>query len=310
MQIRTIDCEYVAPQVAAAFLLIHQGRAAFIDNNTAHAVPILLDTLDHHGLTPEDVDYCIITHVHLDHAGGSSALMSACPNAQLLAHPRAARHVIDPSRIIQSAQGVYGEAQFEALYGRIEPINADRVRTIDDEEVVSFAGIPLHFLHTRGHANHHMVIHIPSEGVIFTGDTFGIVYPQLQIPGPFAFPSTSPTDFDAKAAIQSVDRVLSSKAHTAYLTHFGATQELHSIAAQLKHLLQISGELVARGTASGFSEEELHSWIKQELKTAYQQALVAHRIPTTDNIWQLLQLDFILNAQGLVYAVIKQRRSS
>src|SRR5690242_1066192 len=94
----TIDCDYLHPRFAAAYLLRQGDRAAFIDNNTQYAVPRLLDSLKAEGLRPEQVDYVIITHVHLDHASGSAALMEACPNATLLAHPRAAPHMIDPSK--------------------------------------------------------------------------------------------------------------------------------------------------------------------------------------------------------------------
>ena len=115
----TIDCDYVLPQVACAYLRIQGDEAAFIETNTTHAVPKLLSTLAAEGMKPEQVRYVIITHVHLDHAGGTSALLAACPNATVLAHPRAARHLVDPEKLVASARAVYGEAKFDALYGKI-----------------------------------------------------------------------------------------------------------------------------------------------------------------------------------------------
>ncbi|MBK6532427.1 MAG: MBL fold metallo-hydrolase [Deltaproteobacteria bacterium] len=134
----TIDCDYVQPALACAYLRISQGECAFIETNTAHAVPKLLAALAAQGRSPADVRYVIVTHVHLDHAGGASALMEALPNATLLAHPRAARHLIDPSRIIAGATAVYGAEQFAALYGTIRGIDASRVRSLEDGAEVPF----------------------------------------------------------------------------------------------------------------------------------------------------------------------------
>lgn len=167
-QVITIDCDYLFPQYAASYLLIEGDRAAFIENNTVHAVPRLLSALKQAGLTPEQVEYVVITHVHLDHAGGSAALMQACPGATLLAHPRAARHVKDPSRLIAGARAVYGDARFEALYGKIDPVPAERVREMGDEEILRWRGREWTFLHTRGHANHHFCIYDSALKGVFT----------------------------------------------------------------------------------------------------------------------------------------------
>src|SRR5690606_13064670 len=203
--VRTIDSGYMGQRgVAAAFLVHDAGEAAFVETSTALAAPRMLRALEEEGLRPEQVRYVVITHVHLDHAGGASALMRACPEATLLAHPRAARHAIDPSRLVASATAVYGEARFRELYGAIEPIPAQRVRAVDDGEVLPLGRRELSFLHTRGHANHHFVVHDRAAGGVFTGDAFGIGYPALQTDGRFVFPSTSPTDFDPVAARESL----------------------------------------------------------------------------------------------------------
>src|SRR5690242_7173105 len=122
MSIDTIDCHYVMPNFAAAYLLADQGKAAFVDNNTTHSVPTLMNALKQRGLEPKDVQFIMVTHVHLDHAGGTSALATLCPNAVVLAHPRAAPHLIDPRKLVSSARAVYGDAIFDQLYGKIDPI--------------------------------------------------------------------------------------------------------------------------------------------------------------------------------------------
>ena len=114
-QVHTIDCEYVKPQLAAAYLITHNGEAAFVETNTTHAVPHLLRTLDETGTERSAVKYIIVTHVHLDHAGGASALMKELPEATLVAHPRAARHLIDPTKLVGAATHVYGKEVFAKL---------------------------------------------------------------------------------------------------------------------------------------------------------------------------------------------------
>src|SRR5699024_856348 len=209
------------------------------------------------GLTPEQVEYLIITHVHLDHAGGTSKLAKACPNATVVAHPRAAPHVIDPSKLVASASAVYGEAEFERLYGRIEPVAEARVKVMEDDETLRFGGRELRFLHTRGHANHHFCIKDSASGAIFAGDAFGLIYPALQAEGTFAFPSTSPTDFEPDLARDSIRRLVEEKPSRLYLTHFGAVTDVDTAAGQLTRHLDFAERLRDDAEASDLPDEAL-----------------------------------------------------
>jgi glyoxylase-like metal-dependent hydrolase (beta-lactamase superfamily II) len=148
-------------------------------------------------LAPEQVRYVIPTHVHLDHAGGAGSMMAAFPNAELLIHPRGARHMIDPERLIASAMEVYGEPKFRHLYGEILPIDPQRVVEMEDGESVNLGGRLLEFRHTRGHANHHFCVWDKTSRGWFSGDMFGISYPWCRFPrGDYVFPATTPTQFD------------------------------------------------------------------------------------------------------------------
>lgn len=305
----TIDCQYLRPRFAASYLLIDRGRAAFIDNNTAHSVPLLLAALKREGLTPDHVDFVIVTHVHLDHAGGTSQLMTACPQATLLAHPRAVRHLIDPTKLVTSARQVYGAEAFDRLYGRIEAIPAERVRAVADEERVAFgAGTPLRFLHTRGHANHHFCIWEPDTASIFTGDAFGVAYPALQRAGLFIFPSTSPTDFDYAQAVASVDRILDTGARTAYPTHFGAVTDLPGAARQLRAHLEFSQRLLERARAQAPAHPDpgaLAAELERELWDHFAKTAGAQGLALTADDRELLKLDVQLNAQGLAHRALE-----
>lgn len=303
----TIDCEYVMPQLAAAYLREDGGEVAFIEANTTHAVPRMLAALGQAGLAPEAVKYVIVTHAHLDHAGGTSALMKACPNATLLAHPRAARHLIDPSRLVASALTVYGEQAFEALYGTIEAIDAARVRSMEDGDVVTLGKATLRFLHTRGHANHHFVVHDETEGVVYTGDTFGLVYPALQRGQRFAYPSTSPTDFDGAAAIASVQRVVDLKPRAVALTHFGEFEDVQVIAAQLIKWLELSTRMAEEGARSGDEQGTLEQRFKWKLDQEFELAASRAGLTLSDADRQLIRFDSELNGLGLAVAAIRQR---
>lgn len=295
----TIDCDYVAPQLASAYLRVQGDEAAFVETNTTHAVPKLLGALAREGVRPEQVRWVIVTHVHLDHAGGASALMRACPNAKLLAHPRAARHLIDPSRLVASAKGVYGEAKFDALYGAIEPIDAARVEALDDGATRPLGDATLRFLHTRGHANHHFVIHDPAYDTVFTGDTFGLVYPRLQRGARFAFPSTSPTDFDAAEARRSLDLVLGLATRSVCLTHFGEHEDREVIAGQLRRWLDVSEALVEQARGRG---DDAEAFVRARLEAEMARATAEAGLVLDEDDRALIGFDLDLNAQGLAFA--------
>src|SRR5215471_20479487 len=125
--ITAIDTEYLYPGHAAAHLIEDSGHAAFVDVGTNSSVPYLLGALDELGIAREAVDYLLLTHVHLDHAGGAGALMRELPNARAVLHPRGAPHMIDPSRLVAGSRAVYGEERFAQFYGELVPIPRERV---------------------------------------------------------------------------------------------------------------------------------------------------------------------------------------
>lgn len=207
--IHVIDTGFVRPHLDAAYLIVEKGRGAFIDCGVNHSVPRLLAALADAGLAPGDVDWLILTHVHLDHAGGAGALMQQLPNARLVVHPRGARHMIDPSRLWAGATAVYGEAEMQRSYGQLVPVAAERVVEAPDGHAVELAGRRLVCLDTPGHARHHNAIHDPASGCVFSGDTFGVSYREFDTAqGPFIVPATSPSELDPPALHRSIDRLV------------------------------------------------------------------------------------------------------
>src|SRR6218665_2062654 len=153
--IYAIDTGFQRPRFDAAYLMVENGRAAFIDTGTNHAVPRLLAALEALGLGPDQVDWVIPTHVHLDHAGGVGLLMQSLPSAQVLVHPRGLRHLVDPTALYQGALAVYGEAEMQRSYGHLVGVPAERIAASHDGQTLSLAGRELLLLDTPGHARHH-----------------------------------------------------------------------------------------------------------------------------------------------------------
>src|SRR5215472_10404034 len=225
--ITAVDAEYLYPGHAAAHLVVDEGRAAFVDVGTNSSVPFLLASLDELGIARAAVDYLLLTHVHLDHAGGAGALMEELPNARALLHPRGAPHMIDPGKLIAGSIAVYGAERFRRLYGQLLPIAEGRVRTVADGERVVLGGRTLELIHTPGHAQHHYVVVDAAHASIFSGDTFGISYRALDTEnGAFITPSTVPTQFDPEQHIASIDRMLAYRPESIYLMHFSRVTDV------------------------------------------------------------------------------------
>ena len=303
----TIDCDFTMPLFAASYLLVSDGEAAFIDNNTRHCVPKLLATLGEYGLTPANVKYVIITHVHLDHAGGTGELMRACPNATLLAHPRGARHMIDPSKLINAVRHVYGDAVYEATYDPLLPVAADRVQSMEDNSTVELGKRKLRFIHTRGHANHHMCIMDDTTGEIFTGDSFGIAYPDLQKGKLLIYPTTSPTDYDGELAREALDKILATKAKVAYLTHYGAVHQMREAAEILKGDLHKCDQIVA-GAKKCASEAEALEFCKAQWRELLGAKLKAAGLDWNAATEKILAMDIDLNGAGLAHKALVDRQ--
>jgi glyoxylase-like metal-dependent hydrolase (beta-lactamase superfamily II) len=306
----TIDSD-VTPQFTACYLRLvpDEDECAFLEAHTAHALPRLLGALAAAGRRPESVRWVIVTHAHLDHAAGASALLEACPNATLLAHPRAAKNLIDPSRLIAGAQAVYGEARFAELYGTIRPIPAARVRSLGDGERFDLGNDQLTAHHTAGHAFHHFIVDDPATDTVFTGDTFGLVYPALQGRAPgdpharFAFPSTSPTGFHAEEARRSIVKVLDLGRRFVAPTHFGRWAEKEVIGQQVRRFIDQAEEWLREYDDFEGTTEALEADLRAAIWLSFHEA--APWLDDADR--QLLGLDVELNAQGLAHAILGRR---
>jgi len=295
--VHAIDTGFHRDHFDAAYLVVHAGRAAFIDTGTNFAVARLLGALDALGLARSAVDWVIPTHVHLDHAGGVGLLMQQLPTAQVLVHPRGVRHMVDPSVLWQGATAVYGAAEMERSYGVLQPVPAERVQASSDGMQLSLAGRPLLLAHTPGHAKHHHCIWDAETLGWFTGDTFGLSYREFDTAqGAWIMPTSTPVQFEPEVLAASVQRMLALQPQCMYLTHYGRVGDVQRLGALLLELLQ---RVVALGRAHRHSVDR-HAVLQCGLLAIYADSLAAHGC-TLDaaRIAELLAMDVELNAQGM-----------
>ena len=296
--ITLVDAEYGHSGVAAIYLLEDAGQVAIIETGTNHSVPYVKEALESLHLSFDDVSYIIPTHVHLDHAGGAGELMHRCQHAQLVVHPFGARHLIDPSRLEAGTIAVYGKKKFRQLYGKIRPIDASRVIEAPGFFKLKLNHRKLKFLDTPGHARHHFCIYDKQSNGIFTGDTFGVSYPQLSTPnGPYIFATTTPVQFDPGALLQSIECLASRQADHMYLTHFGAIQPTEAVVKQLKRSVRHFANMAldAQDMQEGRVEhlcENIKAYILEQLAEMGCELSVEEQRKTIEN-------DAQLNAQGL-----------
>jgi len=235
--------------------------------------------------------------VHLDHAGGVGLLMQELPRARLIAHPRGARHLVDPARLVRSATAVYGPEEMERSYGTLVHVGADRVLKTADGMTLELAGRPLVFLDTPGHAMHHHCIWDERSRSFFTGDTFGLSYREFDTPrGAWIMPTTTPVQFQPEALRRSIGRMLAYSPQRLLLTHYGAVREVPRLAGLF--LAQLD-EMVALARALARAHDR-HAALKRGLEAIHLKSLRAHGVTLGDErIRELLALDLELNAQGI-----------
>jgi glyoxylase-like metal-dependent hydrolase (beta-lactamase superfamily II) len=292
-----IDTHYVRPGHAASHLVVDSGRAAFVDTGPAPAAPLLLAALDELGIAREQVDYVFVTHVHLDHAGGTGQLIEALPNARAVLHPRGAPHMIDPKKLIAGSIEVYGAETFNRLYGELVPVPADRVLVTEDRTRIELGRRTFEFIDAPGHARHHHVAIDLDHREIFSGDNFGICYHEFDTAaGPFMLPTTTPVQFDPDAFHATIDRMMSYRPGRIYQTHFGPVTDVERLARDL-HACLVELVRIARAHAGEMDrraliEADMFRYLNERLDEHGYAGDVAER-------HRLLDEDVSLNASGL-----------
>ncbi|MDN5863837.1 MAG: MBL fold metallo-hydrolase [Gammaproteobacteria bacterium] len=297
--IYAIDTDYVRPRLDASHLVVRNGHAAFVDCGTNHSVPYLLAALKALEVAPEAVDYLFLTHIHLDHAGGAGRLMEALPHATCVVHPKGAPHLSDTGQLEAGTRATYGNQVYDTLYGELVPIPAERIRSVEDGETIRLDDSPFRFLHTPGHALHHVAIHDETAKSVFAGDIFGIAYRVFDNPAgePFIFPATTPTQFDPDQMHASIDRITALSPRAVFLTHYSRVTDIERLAADLHacvdRYVEIAREHENDEDARNRIRHALHDYLAGRLEEHGTQIEAETR-----ETW--LEMDMNLNAAGLL----------
>lgn len=200
-------------RITAAFLV--RGRqTALVETGPKSSIDALTAALDAAGA--EDIDWIVVTHIHLDHAGAAGTLAARWPDARVAVHPLGAPHLADPTKLWASAGRIYGD-QMIALWGGIDPIDSGRIVAIQDGDVIDLGGRRLTAIETPGHARHHHAYLDDAAGVVLCGDALGVCLPESAI----IRPATPPPEFDLESAVASVERIRDLDAASLWFTHFG-----------------------------------------------------------------------------------------
>jgi glyoxylase-like metal-dependent hydrolase (beta-lactamase superfamily II) len=297
--ITAIDSGMVRPQMAACYLLETGSAVAVIETGNAASADRVLKVLKSRGRRPEEISHVIVTHVHLDHAGGAGTLIQRLPQATLVAHPYGARHLIDPSKLEAGARAVYGDARFDEMYGSLVPVPKDRVIVKEDGEELAVGGRRLEFMDAPGHARHHFTVWDEQTSGWFTGDTFGLSYRNLDTEnGAFIFPTTTPIQFDPPALISSIDRMMEKSPSNMYLTHFGRVQETERLAEDMRSAVREFVELAERFENS----DDRTRCIEDAMMDRLFERARAHGVTLEEEaLRETFAGDVILNTQGIEF---------
>ncbi|OIJ15792.1 MBL fold metallo-hydrolase [Anaerobacillus arseniciselenatis] len=284
--------------------VINEDELTLVETGPSMSVPYILNGLKQLNIDPADIKYIIVTHIHLDHAGGAGLLLKDCPNAKVVVHPKGARHLADPSRLIQGAKAVYRD-DFERLFEPILPIPEEKLIIKEDGDTLYLSeNCQLTFHHTRGHADHHFSIYDPVSNGIFTGDTVGVRYDQIK-EFEFYLPSTSPNQFRPDEMIASLEKIVNElKVDTIYFGHFGPSNQPMEVYKQIKYWLPKFVETGEKVRDKGHGHEQLC----EELLTLVQNFISEKNIVESHHVYEVINVDLQVCSMGIIYYLEKRNK--
>lgn len=277
--------------------VVNEEELTLVDTGPSPSVKHVKKGLETLGFSLDQVKYIIVTHIHLDHAGGAGLLLEECPNAKVVVHPRGARHLADPARLVAGAKMVYGE-RFSELFDPVVAIPEERLLIKDEGDKLEIGpACTLSFMDTPGHAKHHFSIYDPVSNGMFTGDTVGIRYEQLIRDGVDLFlPSTSPNQFDPDAMREEIERMLNMDLDYIYFGHFGMTSNPKMALRQVAEWLDIF--MKEAETIGELSKS--HEILAERLSDRVRDHIREKNVPDNHEVYGLIELDMQVSAMGIL----------
>ena len=225
-------------RVTSAYLLAG-SKPALVETGPTTSTGAVVAGLGALGIGPEDLAHVVVTHIHLDHAGGAGTIAELFPRATVWVHDRGAPHMADPGKLVASATRLYGEERLRSLFGLVAPVPAERLRSVGDGDAIDLGGRRLEVLYTPGHASHHVALWDSDTGAVFAGDALGIHLPDVKV----LRPATPPPDIDVEAGVVSIDTIRVRARSMLLFSHFGPVREIDEVcglaASRLKRWAEV-----------------------------------------------------------------------
>lgn len=249
--------------ITAAFVVRGDRRTALIETGPKSTVANVLEGLERGGV--ESLDWIVVTHIHLDHAGAAGTLARRWPRARVAVHEVGAPHLVDPIKLWSSAGRIYGD-QMERLWGGIDPLDADRIHVLADGDHIDLGGRRLQALETPGHASHHHAYVDDATGILFAGDALGVRLPGIEL----VRPATPPPEFDLELALESIARIERAAPRELWLTHFGPARGISvaGMCAEAANGLEKWREWVTEARGKTLELDEVSALVTQKARAA------------------------------------------
>jgi len=245
--------------------LIRGERPCLVETGAAHSAAAVVDTLADLGVGADDLATIVVTHIHLDHAGGVGDLAAAFPNAQVVVHEAGARHLADPSRLMASAERVFGPV-LDELFGRLRPTDAERITVLSGDDAIDLgSGRRLESFDSPGHARHHVGLLDSVSGDLYTGDAAGVWTPET---GDLR-PATPPPEFDLEAALGSLDRMRERTPTRLLFSHFGPVTDVPTTLDRSVEELRLWVELVRDARAERLDLDHAVARVRERTAERY-----------------------------------------
>jgi glyoxylase-like metal-dependent hydrolase (beta-lactamase superfamily II) len=292
--IQAIDTRMCGRDRVTSSYLVRAQEPAIVETGPTTSVSAVLAGLEELGVGRNDLAHIVVTHIHLDHAGGAGALAPHFPEATVWVHERGAPHLADPAKLVQSASRVYGEERLREMFGSVDPVPGDRLRALADGDKVNLGDRALEALYTPGHAGHHVCLADSATGGVFVGDAVGVFLPDVRI----LRPATPPPEFDLDLAVASIERVQALRPPLILFSHFGPAPEVEHLTALAIRRLRKWTDLVAAAMKETDEVSEVVSRLR-EGTASETRTVEGPRGEAVEDRYELLS-SYEMNALGLM----------
>jgi Zn-dependent hydrolases, including glyoxylases len=235
-----------------ACYLVKSNKIALIDTGYASSYLNVIEAIKSINIDFNEINYIIPTHLHLDHSGATSYLLQHMSKAKVIAHKRAFKHLIDPTKLIESVKELYGENKLR-LFGIPLPINEERIEVVEEELELNLGDINLLCIYSPGHAPHQITVLIRELGMLATADSVGVIYPDLNI----MIPTTPPPSFDANLAIDTLEKLAKLQPKTLLIPHFGIRNDVEDVFNNTKIKIKEWIDLIKYFKGQGLNAESI-----------------------------------------------------